>query len=142
MYVIAKEKGQYIAIPIPEGASWEFYKIRVGRKELRVVLRVKGRRYLIYKTGSLAVKYQRVQGEHLELLCDEIIAMASEQIAKQQEYVDFLKIAETAECSHRCLWGKQGLTPEIPMDETISSAQFAFAVVVFPYLGLSLWKSS
>ena len=117
MYVIAKQKGQYISIPIPEGASWEFYKVRVGRKELRIVLRVKGRRYMIYTTRSLAEKYQYVQGKHLESLCDEIIAVTSEHIARGRQFIDFLGIAGAAECRHHYRWSKQGLTREIPVKE-------------------------
>lgn len=109
MYVIAKNKGQYIAIPIPEGASWQFCKVRAGQREIRIVLRVRGRRYMIYTTRSVTAKYQQIQGEHLMSMCNEIIADAKKEILDRQAYIDFIRITSEAELRHLRLWREQGL---------------------------------
>lgn len=109
MYVIAKAKGGYQAIPIRSGNSWEFYKVQAGSREQRIVLRVRGRRYLLFTTRELIQKYPRLGREQLVALCDEIIVQAQDRIVRGQEYIDFLKIAGAAQCRHHRTWCLQGL---------------------------------
>ena len=117
MYLIAKEKRQYLAIPIPEGVSCEFYKVRAGQAELRIVLRVRGRRHLIYSTRPVREKYPRIGIEQFASLCDEIIALTSELITSGEEYIDFLRITGAAESRHRSLWSMKGLIPLILQED-------------------------
>ena len=109
MYVIAKAKDGYQAIPIRSGDSWEFYKVQAGSREQRIVLRVRGRRYLLYTTRELTQKYPRLGREQLITLCDEIIVQAQGRIVGGQEYIDFVKIAGAAQCRHHRAWCLQGL---------------------------------
>ena len=115
MYLIAKQQGGYQAIPIKAGDRWDFRKLLVGRKEVRIILRVRGRQYLIHHTRELTQKYPFLRQEHLIPLCDEIIAATSERIANGQKYIEFDKIAATAECRHQRCWRDQGMiTPATP----------------------------
>ena len=57
MYLIAMQKGGHQAIPIKSGNMWDFHKLFVGRREVRIILRVRGRRYLLHHTRDLAAKY-------------------------------------------------------------------------------------
>lgn len=57
MYLIAKQTGGYQAILIKSGNKWDFYKLFAGRREIRIILRVRGRRYLLYHTRELTKKY-------------------------------------------------------------------------------------
>ena len=91
MYLIAKQTGGYRAIPIKAGDKWDFRKLLVGRKEVRIILRVRGRQYLIHHTRELTQKYPSLRQEHLVPLCDEIIAKISECIERGDEYIDFEK---------------------------------------------------
>ena len=114
MYLIAMQKGGHQAIPIKSGDKWDFHKLLVGRKEVRIILRVRGRRYLLYHTREVTAKYPKLTRVPLMLLCDEIIATASDHIS-QREYVDFNKISAAAECRHLRRWRDQGLiTPATP----------------------------
>lgn len=60
MYLIAKQKGGYHAIPIKTGDKWDFHKVFVGHKEVRIVLHVRGRRYLLYHTRELSTKFPQL----------------------------------------------------------------------------------
>ena len=117
MYLIAKQQGGYQAISIKAGDKWDFHKLFVGRREVRIILRVRGRQYLIHHTRELTPKYPILRQEHLIPLCDEIIAATSERISSRQKYIEFNKIAGAAECRHQRRWRDQGLisptTPEL-----------------------------
>ena len=117
MYLIAKQQGGYQAIPIKTGDKWDFHKLFVGRREIRIILRVRGRRYLLYHTRELTPKYPFLRQEHLIPLCDEIIAKTSECIAGTQKYIEFNRITAAAECRHQRRWRDLGLispaTPEL-----------------------------
>ena len=115
MYLIAKQQGGYQAIPIKAGDRWDFHKVLPGRLEVRIVLRVRGRRYLLYSTNALTAKYSKLKREHLIPLCDEIIAATSERISRGQKYIEFNTIAAAAECRHQRRWRDLGLiTPATP----------------------------
>lgn len=115
MYLIALQKGGYQAIPIKNGDKWDFRKLLVGRKEVRIILRVRGRQYLIHHTREMTQKYPGLRREHLVPLCDEIIAKTSECIAGGQKYIEFERITVAAECRHQRRWRDQGLiTPATP----------------------------
>lgn len=109
MYLIAKQQGGYQAIPIKAGDRWDFRKLLVGRKEVRIILRVRGRQYLIHHTRELPPKYPGLRREHLVPLCDEIIAKTSECIASGQKYIEFERLAAAAECRHQRHWRDLGL---------------------------------
>lgn len=125
MYLIAKRQGGYQAIPINAEDRWDFYKLLVGRKEVRIILRLRGRRYQLYHTREITAKYPKLTRAQLTPLCDEIIAAVSERIGRGDTYIDFEKIAATAECRHQRRWREQGLisptTPELyyghPIDD-------------------------
>ena len=115
MYLIAKQQGGYQAIPIKAEDRWDFYKLLVGRKEVRIILRLRGRRYLLYHTREITAKYPKLTRAQLTPLCDEIIAAVSERIGRGDTYIDFEKIAAAAECRHQRRWHDQGLiTPTTP----------------------------
>ena len=117
MYLIAKQQGGYQAIPIKTGNRWDFHKLLIGRKEVRIILRVRGRQYLIHHTRELTQKYPSLRQEHLVPLGDEIIAATPERIEGKQKYIEFDRIVGTAECRHQRRWRDQGLispaTPEL-----------------------------
>ncbi len=125
MYLIALQKGGYQAIPIKSEDKWDFRKLLVGRREVRIILRVRGRQYLLYHTRELTPKYPILRQEHLIPLCDEIIAATSECISSRQKYIEFNKIAGAAECRHERRWRDQGLispaTPELYYGHTIDA---------------------
>jgi hypothetical protein len=115
MYLIAKQQGGYQAIPINAGDRWDFRKLLVGRKEVRIILRVRGRQHLIHHTRELTKKYPFLRQEHLIPLCDEIIAATSGRIANGQKYIELDRITAAAECRHQRRWCDQGLiTPATP----------------------------
>ena len=109
MYVIFRAKGSLHAILIRDSDSWEFYKVQAGSREQRIVLRVRGRRYLLFTTRELIQKHPRLGREQLVALCDEIIVQAQDRIIGGQEYIDFVKIAGAAKCRHHRAWCLQGL---------------------------------
>ena len=117
MYLIAKQQGGYQAISIKAGDKWDFHKLFVGRREVRIILRVRGRQYLIHHTRELTQKYPSLRQEHLVPLCDEIIAKTSECIANGQKYIELDRITAAAECRHQRRWRDLGLispaTPEL-----------------------------
>jgi hypothetical protein len=115
MYLIAKQTGGYRTIHIRTGNRWDFHKVLPGRLEVRIALRVRGRRYLLYSTNALTGKYPKLKREHLIPLCDEIIAATSERIAGGQKYIEFDRLAAATECRHQRHWRDQGLiTPATP----------------------------
>ena len=113
MFLITKEKGGYQAIRIRPEDTWDFRKVLPGRTEVRIVLRVRGRRYLLYSTRELTKQYPTLKRPQLTLLCDEIIEILSEQITNEQEYINFERVAGMVEFRHRRRWITNGL---IPMD--------------------------
>ena len=114
MYLIAKQQGGYQAIPIKTGDRWDFHKLLIGRKEVRIILRVRGRQYLIHHTREMTQKYPGLRREHLIPLCDEIIAATSGRIANGQKYIELDRII-AAECRHERHWRDQGMiTPATP----------------------------
>ena len=115
MYLIVKQRGTYQAIPIKTGATWDFSKLLIGRKEVRIILRLRGRQYLLYHTRDLVAKYPELRMAQLTILCDEIIANVSEQITNQQQYIEFERVCKAAECRHQRRWRDQGLiSPATP----------------------------
>lgn len=115
MYLIALQKGGYQAIPIRNGDKWDFRKLLVGRREVRIIMRVHGRHYLLYHTRDLTQKHPGLRREHLIHLCDEIIAITTERISNGQKYIEFNKITGAAEYRHQRHWREQGLiTPTTP----------------------------
>ena len=117
MYLIAVQKGGHQAIPIRNGDKWDFRKLLVGRREVRIILRVRGRQYLLYHTRDLVAQYPQLKMPQLVLLCDEVIAATSEQITSQQQYIEFERVCKAAECRHQRHWHDLGLiaptTPEL-----------------------------
>lgn len=115
MYLIAKQQGGYQAIPIKTKDRWDFHKLLVGRREVRIILRVRGRRYLLYHTREITDQYPRLTRAQLTLLCDEIIAATSERISRGQKYIEFGRLSAAAECRHQRHWRDLGLiTPATP----------------------------
>ena len=115
MYLIAKQQGGYQAIPIRVGDKWDFSKLLIGKREVRIILRVRGRRYLLHHTRDLAAKYPDLKMSQMTILCDEIIAKTSECIANGQKYIDLDRITAAAECRHQRRWCDLGLiTPATP----------------------------
>ena len=108
MYLIAMQKGGYQAIPIRVGDKWDFSKLLIGKREVRIILRVRGRRYLLYHTRDLSAQYPLLRIPQLTILCDEIIAATSEQITNQQRHIEFEKVCKAAECCHQRRWHDQG----------------------------------
>lgn len=41
MYLIAKQQGGYQAIPIKAEDRWDFHKLFVGQREIRIILRIR-----------------------------------------------------------------------------------------------------
>ena len=117
MFLIVRQKGGHQAIPIRPEDRWDFHKVLPGRTEVRIVLRVRGRRYLLYSTLELTKQYPTLKRPQLILLCDEIITMLSEQISCGQEYINFEKVAGTVEFRHRRRWIANGLIPFGSMSE-------------------------
>ena len=117
MYLTARQKGGYQAIHVKAEDRWDFSKLLIGKREVRIILRVRGRRHLLYHTRDLVTKYPTLRIPQLTLLCDDIIAATSEQITNQQQYIEFEKVCKAAECRHQRRWRDQGLispaTPEL-----------------------------
>jgi hypothetical protein len=109
MYLIAKQQGGYQAIPIKVEDRWDFSKLLIGKREVRIILRVRGHRYLLYHTRDLVAQYPLLRIPQLTILCDEIIAKTTECIEHRDEYIDFRKIAAAAECRHQRRWRDLGL---------------------------------
>ena len=115
IYLIAKQQGGYQAIPIKVEDRWDFSKLLIGKQEVRINLRLRGRRHLLYHTRDLVAKYPLLRIPQLTILCDEIIAKTSECIERGDDHIDFEKIAAAAQCRHQRRWREQGLiTPTTP----------------------------
>ncbi len=113
MYLIAKQQRGYQAIPIKDGDKWDFHKVLPGKQEVRIVLRVRGHRYLLYSTRTLSAKYPALGRAQLTALCDEIIAITAECITNRQAYIEFDRIAGGTVCRHKRRWYDSGLiTPD------------------------------
>lgn len=117
MYLITKQQGGYQAIPIKTEDKWDFRKLLVGRREVRIILRVRGRQYLLYHTREITAKYPKLTRAQLTPLCDEIIAAVSERIRRADAYIEFDRITAAVECRHQRHWRNLGLispaTPEL-----------------------------
>lgn len=113
MFLIVKQKGGHQAITIRPEDRWDFHKVLPGRTEVRIVIRIRGRRYMLYHTRDLSHKYPMLKRPQLILLCNEIIEILSEQITNEQEYINFERVAGMVEFRHRRHWIANGL---IPMD--------------------------
>ena len=116
MYLIVKRQGRHQAIPIKTGDSWELYQIRAGQREVRIALRIRGRRWLLYSTYAVTAKYPGLGREQLTALCDAIIATASQHIADEQDCIDFGQIVGVAECCHLRIWRDAGLISPFPLE--------------------------
>lgn len=117
MYLIAMQRNGHQAIPIRAGDKWDFHKVFAGHLEVRVVLRLRGRRYMLYSTNTLTAKYPKLKQEHLIPFCDEIIAKTSERIESGDEYIDFIRIAVAIECHHHARWRDKGLIAPMPPEQ-------------------------
>jgi hypothetical protein len=117
MFLIVRQKGGHQAIPIRPEDSWDFHKVLPGRTEVRIVIRIRGRRYLLYHTRDLSHKYPMLKRPQLILLCNEIIEILSEQITNEQEYIQFERVATAVELRHRRSWIAKGLIPLSSMAE-------------------------
>lgn len=117
MYLIAKDKCSYRAIPIRTGDKCKLGKIFSGHQEVRIVLRVNGRRYVLYSTSVLTRKHPALVREQLVPMCDEIIAEVSACIRTRQEYIDMERIAGAAECRHHRHWRDKGLISPASLEE-------------------------
>ena len=117
MFLITKEKCGYQAIRIRPEDTWDFRKVLPGRTEVRIVLRVRGRQYLLYHTRDLSHKYPMLKRPQLILLCNEIITILSGKIASGQEYINFETIASAVERRHCKRWCEQGLIPMVTLEE-------------------------
>ena len=125
MYLIAKQKDGHRAIPIHPGDKWDFHKLTVGKREVRIIFRLRGRRYMLYSTIALAAKHPKIGIAQFTPLCDEIIAITTERIKRGEEYIDFERIAAATECRHHTHWRDKGLispaTPELYHGHPIDS---------------------
>ena len=117
MFLIVKQKSIHQAIPIRPEDRWDFHKVLPGRAEVRIVIRIRGRRYLLYHTRDLSHKYPMLKRPQLILLCNEIIEILSEQITNEQEYIQFERVAPAVELRHRRSWIAKGLIPLSSMAE-------------------------
>jgi hypothetical protein len=117
MFLIVRQKGGHQAIPIRPEDRWDFHKVLPGRTEVRIVLRVRGRRYLLYTTCELSKQYPALKRTQLILLCDDIIATLSEQISCGKEYINFERVASAVELRQRRSWIANGLIPLSSMAE-------------------------
>ncbi len=115
MFLIYKYKGQHQAVPIRADEKWNFHKVQSGRQEVRIVLRVRGRRHLLYTTRDLTARYPGLTRANLTLMCDEMIGAAADSIERNQECIDFPRIAEDIERKYHRRWCEQGVvTPTLP----------------------------
>ena len=115
VYLIAMQKGGRQAIPLKAEDRWDFSKLTIGKREVRIILRVRGRRYLLYHTRDLAAKYPQLKMPHMTILCDEIVAKTSECIRRGDAYIEFDRLVAAAECRHQRRWHDQGLiSPAAP----------------------------
>lgn len=111
MYVIAEMQGGYRAIPIHKTDNWSVYKLRVGRTERRIVLQVRGRKYVVYTTKPIRAKHPDILTEQQEVLSNEIMEEIQCKILRTEDYVDVPKIAEIAERKNVKRWMETGVLP-------------------------------
>ena len=111
MYVIAEMQGGYRAILIRRTDHWCLYKLRVGCTERRIVLQVRGRKYVVYSTKSIRAKFPDIRTEQLDTLSDEIMAELQCRILRVEDYVDLPEIAEIAELKNVKRWMETGVLP-------------------------------
>lgn len=117
MYLIVKEKCGYRAVPIRAGDKCKLSKVLPGNQEVRIALRINGRRYLLYSTRALTKKYPALGREQLIPMCDEIITQVSACIRTRLEYIDMERISGAAECRHHRRWCDLGLiSPASPTE--------------------------
>lgn len=116
MFLIYKHMGLYRAAPICSKDRWNLRKVKVGQRELRIVLRVNRLQYMLYSTHSLSIKYPNVGREHLIPLCDEIISSVKRRILQYEDFIDFTMIASVAECRHHRIWQGKGLMPPTDLE--------------------------
>lgn len=109
MFLIAESQDGFRAIPVDPRSRWELRKLFVGRREIRVILRVRGRQYVLYSTRGLASEHPALHRDHLDALCDDLIAMVSDLIRGGNRYVEFPAVAARVEETHRRKWGNAGL---------------------------------
>ena len=117
MYVIAKMKGGFQAIPIHRNDNWCIHKLKVGRTERRIILQVRGRKYVAYTTNSIRAKYPNVRTEQLDALCDEIMGELQCRILRAEDYVDVPKIAEIVELKNAKHWMETGVLPVTSLED-------------------------
>lgn len=111
MYVITEMRGGYRAIPIRRTDNWGVYKLRVGRTECRIILQVRGRKYMVYSTNAIRAQNPGMVTEQLDSLCDEIMGDLQCRMLRAEEYVDLPKIAGIIERKHARCWMETGLLP-------------------------------
>ena len=116
MYLIVNRHGAHLAIPIKTRDKWELRKVLAGQREVRIALRVGGRRWMLYSTCTLSAKYPNLERNQLIALCDEIIATVSQHIIDNQECIDFGQIVGVAECCHLRIWKSAGLVSPVPLE--------------------------
>lgn len=109
MFLIAKSQDGFRAIPVDSRGRWELRKLFAGRREIRVILRVRGRQYVLYSTRALASEHPALGRDHLEALCDDLITMVSDLIRSGNRYIEFPAVAARVEATHRRKWGNAGL---------------------------------
>ena len=112
MYVIAEMKGGFRAILICRTDNWCLYKLRVGHTERRIILQVRGRKYVVYTTKPIRAKYPDIRTEQLDVLSDEIMADLQCRILRAEDYVDVPKIAKIAALKNVKHWME---TDELPI---------------------------
>ena len=117
MYIIAKREGGFQAIPIRKTDNWCLYKLKVGRTERRVILQVRGRKYVVYTTKLIQAKHPDVSTEQLEVLSDEIMGELQCCILRAEDYVDVPKIAEVVALRNVKHWMEKGLLPIISLED-------------------------
>ena len=116
MYLIVNRHGAHLAIPIKTRDKWELRKVLAGQREVRIALRIRGHRWLLYTTRELSQKYPKLGREQLTALCDEIIATVSAYILENRECIDFGRVAGIAECCHLRHWRDAGLISPFPLE--------------------------
>lgn len=116
MYIIAKQKGCFRAIPIQCTDKCRMYKMRSGKTEYRIILKVCGRKYVIYSTCGIRTQYPDVGIEQLETLCNEIMRELQIQMRNREDFVDVPRISEIAEKKNVKRWMEAGLLPITSLD--------------------------
>ena len=108
MYIIAEHKGGYQAIRVCKTERWHLYKLCVGRTERRIILQVRGRKYVVYSTYTIRAQYPGIGTAQLDDLCDEIMEELHHQMLRRVDYVDLPKISGIAEMHSVRRWMATG----------------------------------